>query len=192
MKGFSLRPRVRVVAAHRIDTDRLMLRSPELSDAERISQLLGNWDVAHWLVRVPYPYRHEHATSWIERSNSERAAGVGFPFIIVERESNRLVGSVDLSLEDGPTVGTLGYWLGTEFWGVGYGTESARAVIDFAFGPLGLKEINASALPENERSIRVLEKAGLLFVDRRVEDTVERGRVETAFFAITRNSWRRP
>jgi RimJ/RimL family protein N-acetyltransferase len=188
MKGFSLKPRVRVVAAHRIDTDRLMLRSPEPGDAERVSQLLGNWDVANWLVRVPYPYRLEHAVSWIERSNTERAAGVGFPFIIVERGSNSLVGSVDLSLEEGPTVGTLGYWLGADFWGHGYGTEAARAVIDFAFGPLGLKEVNASALPENERSIRVLEKAGLLYVDRRFEDTIERGRVETAYFSVTRYS----
>jgi RimJ/RimL family protein N-acetyltransferase len=166
-----------------------MLRSPELADAQRISDLIGSWDVAHWLVRVPYPYRCEHATSWIERSNAERAAGAGFPFIIIDRASNRLVGSVDLSLEDGPSVGTLGYWLGTDFWGQGYGTEAARAVIDFAFGTLGLKEINASALPENERSIRVLEKAGLSYVDRRVENTIERGRVETAYFAVTRHVW---
>jgi RimJ/RimL family protein N-acetyltransferase len=180
---------VRVVAAHRIDTDRLMLRSPELADAQRISELIGNWDVAHWLVRVPYPYRYEHAVSWIERSSAERSVGAGFPFIIIERASNHLVGSVDLSLEDGPTAGTLGYWLGPDFWGQGYGTEAARAVIDFAFGTLGLMEVNASALPENERSIRVLEKAGLSYIDHRTENTVERGRVETAYFAVTRHAW---
>jgi hypothetical protein len=57
MRGFSLKPRVRVIAAHRIDTDRLLLRSPIIDDAAAISPLLANWDIVHWLVRVPFPYR---------------------------------------------------------------------------------------------------------------------------------------
>ena len=78
MKVFGLiRPRIRVVASHRIDTDRLTLRSPVAADAASISALLENWNVAHWLVRVPFPYRVEHAAAWIERSIQERAAGAG-------------------------------------------------------------------------------------------------------------------
>lgn len=187
MRGFSLRPRVRVIAAHRIDTDRLMLRSPIIDDAVAISPLLANWDIVHWLVRVPFPYRYEHAISWIERSIAERKAGVGFPFVIIRRDDNRLIGSVDLSIEEDSSCGMLGYWLGADFWGEGYATEAAKAVVDFAFDRLDLREVNASVLPENERSVRVLEKAGLSYVDRRPEDTVERGRVETEFFAARRH-----
>ena len=69
-------------------------------------------------------------------------------------------------------------------------SEAARAVIGFAFDILKLAEVNASALPDNDRSMRVLEKAGMTHVGRQVEDTVERGRVDTEAFALQRKFWR--
>jgi RimJ/RimL family protein N-acetyltransferase len=160
-----------------------------MADAPRISELLGSWDVARWLVRVPYPYRVAHAETWIERSVEERAASVGWPFIMVLRDGGALIGSMDLSLEPDRMTAALGYWIGEDYWGQGYATEAARAVLEFAFDILKLNAVVASALPDNDRSIRVLRKAGLGYVDRRPEDTVERGRVDTEFFALDRASW---
>ena len=185
-----IKPRIRVVAGHRIDTDRLLLRSPVAADAGPIATLMENWNVAGWLVRVPFPYRVEHAAAWIERSNQERAAGVGWPYLIVRRDDDVLMGCMDISIEGDARAGTLGYWLGEPFWGRGYATEAAKAVIDFAFDILKLAEVNASALPENERSMRVLEKAGMVHIGRQVEDTVERGRVDTEAFVLQRKFWR--
>jgi RimJ/RimL family protein N-acetyltransferase len=191
MKVFGLmKPRMRVIAGHRIDTDRLVLRAPVLPDAAAISALLANWNVAHWLVRVPFPYRTEHAAAWIERSIQERAAGVGWPFLILRRDDDLLIGCMDISIEGDVRGGTLGYWLGEDYWGHGYATEAARAVIGFAFDILKLSEVNASALPDNARSMRVLEKAGLRPIGRQFEDTVERGRVDTEAFALQRKFWR--
>jgi RimJ/RimL family protein N-acetyltransferase len=185
-----IKPRIRVVAAHRIDTDRLLLRSPIAADAEPIAALLENWNVASWLVRVPFPYQVDHAAAWIERSIQERAAGVGWPYLIVRRDDNVLMGCMDISIESDARVGTLGYWLGEPFWGHGYATEAAKAVIGFAFDILKLSEVNASALPDNDRSMRVLEKAGMTHIGREVEDTVERGQVEVEAFALNRKFWR--
>ena len=191
MRVFGLiKPRVRVVAGHRIDTDRLILRSPTAADAARIARLMENWNVAHWLVRVPFPYRVEHGAAWIERSVEERAAGVGWPFLITDRSDGIVMGCMDMSIEGDARGGTLGYWLGEDYWGRGYATEAARGVIGFAFEILKLSEVNASALPENTRSMRVLEKAGLRHLGPGVEDTVERGRVETEYFALQRGQWR--
>jgi RimJ/RimL family protein N-acetyltransferase len=187
---FGLKPRLRVVSASRIDTDRLILRCPLAADAERISLLLGNWNVAHWVVRVPYPFRPEHAAAWIARSAEERAAGIGWPYLITLRESGAMIGSMDLSIEGDSATGALGYWLGEDYWGQGYATEAAAAMIGFAFDMLKLKEVSANALPDNLRSIRVLEKAGMRHVGSQVEDTVERGRVDTELFSIKRSAWR--
>jgi RimJ/RimL family protein N-acetyltransferase len=189
VRRLRLLPRLKVIAGHRIDTDRLLLRSPSMADAPRISELLGSWDVARWLVRVPYPYRVAHAEAWIERSAEERAASVGWPFIMVPRDGGSLIGSMDLSLEPDRMTGALGYWIGEDYWGQGYATEAARAVIEFAFDILKLNAVVASALPDNDRSIRVLQKAGLGYVDRRPEDTIERGRVDTEFFVLDRAAW---
>jgi RimJ/RimL family protein N-acetyltransferase len=187
---FSVRPRVRVVAAHRIDTDRLRLRSPAPGDAPEICRLLESPQVAHWLVRVPVPYRIEHAKAWIDRSEEERMAGIGWPFLITLQGSDLPIGSIDLSLESGAGTGFLGYWLGEDYWNLGYATEAIRAIIPFAFGIAGINRIAASTLPDNARSIRVLEKAGLRRIDSRSEDTLERGRVETEYFALERTDWR--
>ncbi|MDB5397105.1 MAG: N-acetyltransferase [Rhodospirillales bacterium] len=192
MRMFGLKPRIRVVSSTRIDTDRLVLRCPAAADASQISSLLGNWNVAHWVVRVPFPFRPEHAAAWIARSAEERAVGAGWPFLITLRDGHALMGSMDLSLEGDRSSGALGYWLGEDYWGQGYATEAAVAMIGFAFDILKLKEVTANALPDNLRSIRVLEKAGLRHVGRQVEDTVERGRVDTELFALKRSTWQGP
>ncbi len=190
MRMFGLKPRLRVVSASRIDTERLILRCPVPADAERISLLLGNWNVAHWVVRVPYPFRPEHAAAWIARSAEERAAGIGWPYLVTLREGGTMIGSMDLSIEGDSTAGALGYWLGEDYWGQGYASEAAAAMIGFAFDMLKLSEVSANALPDNRRSIRVLEKAGMRHVGSQVEDTIERGRVDTELFSIKRSAWR--
>ncbi|MCY4236860.1 MAG: GNAT family N-acetyltransferase, partial [Rhodospirillaceae bacterium] len=48
-------------------------------------------------------------------------------------------------------------------WGQGYGTEAARAVIDYAFGAIGAKSIVSFTLPDNPGSERVMQKAGMAF-----------------------------
>jgi len=184
-----LLPRLKVMTSQRIDTERLLLRSPIAADAATISALLGDWDVARWLVRVPYPYRLNHAEAWIERSAEERAAAMGWPFMMVIRDSGTVIGSMDLSLEPDRTAGALGYWVGGGYWGAGYATEAARALIEFAFTILKLEQVIANTLPDNDRSMRVLKKAGLGHVGRRPEDTAERGRVDTEFFVLDRASW---
>jgi RimJ/RimL family protein N-acetyltransferase len=170
---------------------RLRLRPPTAADAFEIARLVGNVRVAHWLVRVPVPYRLEHAKSWIDRSLDERAAGIGWPFLIERRQDRGLVGSIDLSIEEGrSSSGALGYWIGEEFWGQGYAPEAGHAMLEFAFDILGLEEVTANVLPENSRSVRVLEKIGLWHIGPRAEETAERGKVDTEFFVLRRAGWR--
>ena len=54
----------------------------------------------------------------------------------------------------------IGYWLGVPFWGKGYATEAARALIDHAFGDLGYEVLVSGARVSNPASRRVLEKCG--------------------------------
>jgi RimJ/RimL family protein N-acetyltransferase len=60
----------------------------------------------------------------------------------------------------GPEI-ELGYDLHPDAWGRGLATEGARAVMQHAFGPLGLERVVAVVKPDNIASQRVLEKAGL-------------------------------
>jgi RimJ/RimL family protein N-acetyltransferase len=54
----------------------------------------------------------------------------------------------------------LGYWLGLEHWGQGFGTEAARAVIDFFFEEFAHEQLIAAARVANPMSRNILEKCG--------------------------------
>ncbi|KHF39265.1 GNAT family N-acetyltransferase [Halalkalibacter okhensis] len=54
----------------------------------------------------------------------------------------------------------IGYFLGREYNGRGYGTEAVKLMVDYAFNQLELHRIEAGVMPHNIGSIRVLEKAG--------------------------------
>jgi RimJ/RimL family protein N-acetyltransferase len=65
----------------------------------------------------------------------------------------------------------LGWRLGAASWGSGYATEAALAARDDAFTRLGLPELISIIHPDNERSQRVAEKAGMT-IERQVHNEV--------------------
>lgn len=78
--------------------------------------------------------------------------------------------------------------VGPEVFDHGYGTEATRLVRDFAFGPLGLHRLSLEVVADNERAIRVYDKAGFVLEGRRREvqrvaglwrDTLEMGMLAT-------------
>lgn len=89
-----------------------------------------------------------------------------FPFFVfvtgVEGGEGPLAGAITLSnIRRGVAeTGQLGYWIGERFAGRGLATAAVRAISGFAFGRLKLHRLEAACVPENERSRRVLEKAG--------------------------------
>lgn len=97
----------------------------------------------------------------------EMELGNAWPFFIFEKtdgdwSGDRLVGAVTLSnIRRGVAeTGTLGYWIGQPHAGRGHATAAVRAVAGHAFDRLKLHRLEASCLPTNAASRRVLEKAG--------------------------------
>lgn len=83
-----------------------------------------------------------------------------FDFAVVLRRRGTVIGACDLSLA-GRGRADFGYVLAPRHWGFGYGTEVAKALVRFAFEVLKLRELCAVVAVENDRSRRVLDKAGL-------------------------------
>lgn len=77
------------------------------------------------------------------------------------RATGKLVGTLGLyGIDMENKRATLGYDLLPEHWGKGYMAEACSALLDYAFGEMGLNRVQASAEPENTRSIRVMERLG--------------------------------
>jgi RimJ/RimL family protein N-acetyltransferase len=134
-----------------LETPRLKLRAPRREDAAAIAALANDLRVAANTARLPHPYAIADAEEFIATVNARE----GDACFVVTRE-HQLIGACGVDLrEEGPE---LGYWFGTSFWGRGYATEAARALIDYAFANLGCERLHSGARVSNPASRRVLEK----------------------------------
>jgi RimJ/RimL family protein N-acetyltransferase len=82
-------------------------------------------------------------------------------FAITLRESGELVGAIGIDVEERHARAELGYWIGVPYWGRGYATEAATAVVAHAFDDLGLNRVYAYHFTTNPASGRVLQKIGM-------------------------------
>ncbi len=146
----------------RIETERLILREFELSDANEVQRLVGDWAVAETLIGMPHPYGDGIAEVWIESLKKDYAVGEIVNFAVCEKESGALVGSLGLKeIKEEHQRAELGYWIGKEFWNRGYCTEAGQAAIKYGFEVLGLNRIFAHFLVWNPSSGRVMSKLGM-------------------------------
>lgn len=137
-----------------LESERLVLRAPHLGDAKAIATLANDRRVAENTARIPFPYGKADAVQWIEAANTRPGEK---SFVITCADTP--VGACGFELRD-DAVPEIGYWLGVPHWGRGYATEAVRALIDHAFGDLGVEALQAGARVTNPASRRVLEKCG--------------------------------
>jgi RimJ/RimL family protein N-acetyltransferase len=138
-----------------IETERLLLRAPRLDDAAAITDLLQDRRIAENTARIPYPYSLADAETFIA-STGRPGGELNF---LVTRADGTVVGACGVGVLRG-SVPEIGYWFGVPYWGKGYATETAHAVIDHAFTELGLDRLEGGARVSNPASRRVLEKCG--------------------------------
>lgn len=141
-------------SAPALATERLVLRAPRREDAQAIAALANDRRIAENTLRIPHPFALSDAESFIARAS----AADGERAFLMTR-AGAVLGGCGISELDGEHP-EIGYWLGVPFWGRGYATEAARALIDHAFGDLGCDRLFARARVSNPVSRRVLEKCG--------------------------------
>jgi [ribosomal protein S5]-alanine N-acetyltransferase len=147
------------------DVGPLRLRLPTRHDFEAWADLRGRsqaflqpWEPvwpADDLTKAAFVRR-------IERYQYEMREDIAYPFLLVDRASDAILGGLTLAnvRRRAAMSATLGYWMGAPYAGKGLMSHAVPALCRHGFSLLGLQRIEAACLPENEASIRVLEKAG--------------------------------
>lgn len=146
-----------------LTTERLLLRSFTLEDAPQLHRLINSREVALNTLRIPFPYPEGEAERWISTHGERKNDHV---FAVTLREDGKLVGCVGLHTKPDHNHAEIGYWIGVPYWGAGYATEAARAVMQFGFETLSLNRIFASHFSRNPASGRVLQKIGMRYEGR--------------------------
>ena len=137
-----------------LETERLTLRQPTLADVKAIARLANDRRIAENTRRLPHPYSQDHAVEFVRAM----AAGPRETAFLVEN-NHVPVGMIGISWLE-PDAPELGYWLGFEHWGQGFGTEAARAMIDYFFEEFSFELLFSGARVANPSSRNILEKCG--------------------------------
>ena len=109
---------------------------------------------------IPHPYPENGAEEYIRRYRSRRKEGAVFRYAAIAEDS--FVGCCGIALDKRGREGQpeLGYWIAKPFWGRGYGTAAAFAVLKRVFSEQGFPFIVSGSYTHNPASMRILEKCG--------------------------------
>ncbi|KPC53957.1 GNAT family N-acetyltransferase [Amantichitinum ursilacus] len=141
-------------------TPRLLLSGFTVADADRIAEFAGDFGVAEMLVNTPHPYPDGMAQAWVDTHEEHWNRGNALYLAVRDRADGRMLGCVELHDMQPGHRAELGYWMAQPYWGRGYATEAARALVIFAFQHLGLYRLDATAFARNAPSICILERLG--------------------------------
>ncbi|MBP1846674.1 RimJ/RimL family protein N-acetyltransferase [Rhizobium petrolearium] len=179
-----------------LETERLRLRSWLDSDRDLFREINADPKVMEFF---PFRRSHEEADAFLTRLNDTiTETGLGF-YALELKETREPMGFCGLSLANMPEVlppetVEIGWRLATRFWGHGYVTEAARALLDFAFDKKHLDAIVSFAVTDNHRSTAVMKRLGLHraasldFDHPRVPDTHPHLKSHVVY-AVTRDEW---
>lgn len=152
-----------------LETPRLRLRDLEERDLPDVYAYRRDPEVLRFLAR-DHPFTRWEVSWFLAAASGQKwqprreryQLGLYLP------EEQRLIGECSLDLlypdeqAEAPDAALIGFMLHREYWGRGYATETAGALVRFGLEELGLAAVHAGCLPENEASRRVLEKVGLV------------------------------
>jgi RimJ/RimL family protein N-acetyltransferase len=138
-------------------TERLLLRPGWMDDAPALQAAIAHEEVARNLAKLPWPYSIKDAQSYLGQNRGAEDANL-LVFARTE-EALQLIGGVCLQLdEDGETE--IGYWIAPRYWGFGFATEAAAAVVRLARHGLRLPRLVSGHFADNPASGEVLQKIG--------------------------------
>jgi RimJ/RimL family protein N-acetyltransferase len=167
---------------HVLETPRLVLREMDMADVDAVARMLADPEVMRFW---PRPYTRGEAEGWVRRQMERYARdGCGYWLALSKAESRPVGQAGVLMIEiDGAERPSLGYIIDRPFWRNGYATEAAAASRDWVFGTLGRSEVFTLIRPENNPSLGVALKLGMV-----AERRVMRAGYEHILFSVSRKA----
>ncbi len=174
-------------------TPDLLLRRPVEADLPSLLAWRNAPEVSRWLLRTRADEGAMRAALRGDDDPDDHSC--------VAVHDGRVVAAGYLSVVDGMgqdtgsahrgAEGLLGWNVDPAWWGRGFGTQVASALLDAAFGVLGLRRVTAGCFADNTGSWRVMEKVGMRREQHGVEDSwhAELGWVDGYTYALLRPEW---
>ncbi|MFD5661509.1 GNAT family N-acetyltransferase [Streptomyces hirsutus] len=142
---------------------RLDLRELAANDVEAVLDIYGNAEATEHLSFDPRT--RDQVEQIVARSVTAATATprTEYALAVVERQTAELIGFGRLAVDPHQQRGaTMGFALCPASWGVGYGLETVKLLLDVGFDDLGLHRVWGARSPLNTASARTMEAAGMV------------------------------
>lgn len=173
-----------------LEADRLTIRLVEPSDLTALLDINSNDEITRYL---PYDSWKDiaDAQAWYGRASARLAANEAGQFVVVHRQTRRVIGSCLLfRFEALSGRAEVGYVLAREYWGAGYMLEAMRAFVAFAFEQVGLRRLEAEIDPRNIASAKLLQRLGFVNEGLLRQRWALKGEVtDSGLYGLLRTDW---
>lgn len=165
-----------------IETDRLLLREFDTSDAGKMYQLNLDPEVVRYTGDKPFSSVRE-ARTFLENYEYDSALGIG-RWAVILKSGQEFIGWCGLKRNEEGLI-DIGFRFFQVHWNKGYASEAARATLRYGFLEKGIPRIIGRAAGENRASIRVLEKLGMVYW----KEAACHGIPDASYYAMTREEF---
>ncbi len=181
----------------RLETKRLILRKPRLSDWKDIVEGCKDMEVTRYLAIVPYPYKKKDAVwfikdclrKWIKKEQT------AYPFFIELKSEQKVIGVIEIfGYTRQHKVCETGSWINKRYWKKGYITEAKIAVNEFAFNKLRVRKMETGVYEKNKASNATQKAIGYKYEGTRVKHHITRstGKIhDEHIYGLLREDWKR-
>ena len=159
-----------------LETNRIILRPLSINDANDIFERWTSDDRVSKYVRWCTHSSVNDTKGWLEMEENNILNDNIYQWGFVLKENGYLFGCGGINFNETENVFELGYNIMHKYWGQGYTTEAAKAILDFGINALNQKEFIAWHAIENPASGAVLRKCGFVY---------EGNEVHTKFDGVT-------
>jgi RimJ/RimL family protein N-acetyltransferase len=143
-----------------IDAPRVRLRQLAEADVDGLFTIFSDEDMMRYWSSKPMKDRSE-AEALLARIDRQFAEKSGFQWGVERKEDNRLLGTCTIfHIHPRNRCGEIGYALKSEHWKKGYMGEALKGLLDYAFGPMDMRRLEADVDPRNSSSLRILDRLG--------------------------------
>ena len=165
----------------------LILRPYRLADVDAVFAFASDPEWTRYLP-VPQPYTHSDAEKFIAAQilldeETHQAWAI--------TQNDKSIGGVNIRFDFHNQIGVIGYSIARPYWGRGFITQVAGALIDTAFETYpDLNRIRAMADARNHASLRVMEKLGMVREGRLRQNRYVRGEfIDEVWCGLLRSEW---
>jgi len=173
-----------------LEAPRLRLRWLTTGDIDGLFDVFSDETMMRYWSSAPMRERAE-AEALLTKIQRHFAEKSGFQWGVERKDDGRLLGTCTIfNVHAANRRGELGYALGSAYWRRGYMSEALTALLDYAFGPMQLRRLEADVDPRNAASLGLIGKLGFRQEGLLRERWNVAGEIQdTAFLGLLAREW---